>query len=115
MSTLMWVMSDGSHRTMIAMHHSTNSFLAMRWNFDDLAAYTAGPQVRAEAEWTVTQWTEELEQCGSRLLLPPTDLEIPDPVWTTQDIMGWWREVLYPIAQQVSLSYQPREPIFLPS
>lgn len=115
MSTLMWVMSDGTQRTMILMHRSVNHFLAMRWDFDDKAAYTAGPQVRAEAERTVTQWTEELEQCGSRLLLPPTDLDIPDPAWTDQDLMSWWREVLYPIAQQVSLSYKPWEPIFLPS
>ena len=115
MSTLMWVMSDGKSRTMIAMHHSVHHFLAMRWNFDDKAAYTAGPQIRVAAEATVLQWTKELEVCGSRILLPPTNLDIPDPVWTNQDIMGWWREVLYPIAQQVQVSYQPGEPIFLPS
>ena len=95
---------------MIAIHNSESKFLAMRWNFNDEAVHTMDYDNRAEAEGTVTLWTEELERDGSRILSPPTELHIPNPVWTWNGLARWWCNALRPLAQQVPLAPLPKHP-----
>jgi hypothetical protein len=96
---LVWIMSDGSHRDMIATVRSGDGkWLTIKWDYRaDGGMVGFGHNTPDRADETLADWTQDLEENGSTLRIDPTRVPVLPPARSdNRTVIAWWEKELRP-------------------